>query len=126
VKQVRESSELYSAYAPAVLERYVRQSVMPYIRALEPEYRSGGRAKGELVVASEVITYFDLLMLNYHWERTEEEEFAQLDKLSAEMGYEVSRSWMQAGYDVSRDWMQAALPAKKGKKGKKAGKVVRK
>ena len=87
---------------------------MPYIRALEPEYRSGGRAKGELVVASEVITYFDLLMHNFHWERTEEEEFAQLDKLSAEMGY-----------DVSRSWMQAAQPAK-GNKRKKEGKVARK
>ena len=78
------------------------------------------------MVASEVITYFDLLMLNFNWERTDEEEFAQLDKLAAEMGYEVSRSWMQAEYDVSRGWMQAALPAKKGKKGKKAGKVVTK
>ena len=114
MKQVRESSLLYSAYAPAVLERYVRQSVMPH-PSVEPEYRSGGRAKGELVVASEVITCFDLLMLNFLWERTEEEEFAQLDKLSAEMGYEVSRSWMQA-----------AQPAKKSKKGKKAGKVARK
>ena len=122
MKQVRESSELYSAYAPAVLERYVRQSVMPYIRALEPEYRSGGRAKGELVVASEVINYFDLLRVDFNWDRTEEEEFAQLDKLSAEMGYEVSRSWMQAEYDVSRGWMQAALPAKKGKKGRRRAK----
>ena len=115
MKQVRESSELYSAYAAAVLERYVRESVMPYIRALEPEYRSGGRAKGELVVASEVITYFDMLRVDFHWDRTEEEEFAQLDKLSAEMGY-----------DVSRSWLQAAQPAKKGKKGKKEGKVARK
>ena len=115
MKQVRESSELYSAYAPAVLERYVRQSVMPYIRALEPEYRSGGRAKGELVVASEVINYFDLLRVDFHWDRTEVEVFAQLDKLSAEMGY-----------DVSRSWMQAAQPAKESKKGKKVGKVVRK
>ena len=115
VKQVRESNELYSAYAPAVLERYVRQSVMPYNRALEPEYRSGGRAKGELVVASEVITYFDFLMLNYHWERTEEEELAQPAKLSAEMGY-----------DVSRSWMQAPQPAKKGNKRKKEGKIARK
>ena len=89
MKQVRELSELYSAYAPAVLERYVRQSVMPYIRALEPEYRSGGRAKGELVVASEVIEYFDLLMSNLLWDRRVEDEFALLDKLSAEMGYEV-------------------------------------
>jgi len=115
VKQVRESSELYSAYAPAVLERYVRQSVMPYIRALEPQDRSGGRAKGELVVASEVIEYFDLLMSNLLWDRREEDEFALLDNLSAEMGYEVGRSWMQA-----------AQPAKKGNKGKKACKVARK
>ena len=98
-----------------MLERYVRQSVMPYIRALEPEYRSGGRAKGELVVASEVINYFDLLRVDFHWDRTEVEVFAQLDKLSAEMGY-----------DVSRSWMQAAQPAKESKKGKKVGKVVRK
>ena len=80
MKQVRESSELYSAYALAVLERYVRQSVMPYIRALEPEYRSGGRAKGELVVASEVITYFTDLATKFVLDRTEEDEFAQLDK----------------------------------------------
>ena len=100
-------------YAPQVLERYVRESVMPYIRALAPQHRSGGRAKGELVVASEVIDYFADLATNFVLDKTEEDEFAQLDKLSVEMGYEVGRCWTHA-----------AQPSKKGKKGKKAGRVT--
>jgi hypothetical protein len=114
VKQVRESSVVYGDYAPQVLERYVRESVMPYIRALGPQHRSGGRAKGELVVASEVIDYFAYLEDDFVLGRREEEEFAQLDKLSAEMGYEVGQL----------SWMHAAQPSKKGKKGKKARRVT--
>ncbi len=107
---MRESSVVYGDYAPQVLERYVRESVMPYIRALGPQDRIGGRAKGELVVASEVIDYFAYLEDDFALGRREEEEFAQLDKLSAEMGYEVG----QLG-----SWMNVAQLSKKGKKGKK-------